>query len=114
MEFSLVYSTTKTKLSQMTSNSKLERELVSIIYHAYIINCSYLCLLYIKHVKQSKTLTLCPFLWCASTHIIRQKTENTYNWEKLQSGNKNMFASKIPLFYFSSLTYSLSDFEDLI
>lgn len=88
MEFSLVCNTTKTTLIQEKGKAKENYPVLFTVLTNSIIHHGYLFSLCIKHVKQSQTLTLCPFLRYTSTHNIRQMTENTCSWEKLQAGSK--------------------------
>lgn len=112
----LGFNTTKTELSQICSNSKLERQLVSIIYHSYQL--SYLLWLFmfsVKNIKQSQTPSLSVHSHGAPLPMTsgrRLKTPAT--GKSLSLGTKYMFDSKIPFFYFSSLTYSHRAFEGLI
>lgn len=112
----LGFHTTKTKLSQMCSNSKLERQLVSIIYHAYQLSyLPWLFMLSVKNIKQSQTPSLSVhFLGAPLPMTSGRRLKTPATGRSLSLGTKYMFDSKIPFFYFSSLTYSRSAFEGLI
>lgn len=102
MEFSLVCNTTKTKRSQMSSNSKLERELLSIICHAYqlyYLPWLFMLSLYKAHTAEPSSYSV--YSYGAHLPIILGRWLKTPATGKSFSlGTKYTFDSKIPLLFF--------------